>query len=77
MVDRTLIGADLERRLWLAVVSGSRLVVSLTLDEVDELAGYIAAEANHCDDSKTQTALDGVYDRLAQLETEFTDLQRR
>ena len=73
ITERTFIGPDLEARLRLGVVSGRRLVVNLTLDEVDELAGYVAAEANHCDDSKVQRVLDAVHDRLAKLENEYTD----
>lgn len=73
ILERTLIGPDLEKRLRVAAVSGSRVVAGLTLDDIDELAGYVAAEANHCDDPKIRRALDGVYDRLAKRETKYTD----
>ena len=45
VLERTFLDTDLEKRLRLAVVSGSRLIVNLTLDDADELAGFVAAEA--------------------------------
>jgi len=73
LLDLTLLGPDIEKRLRLATTNGARLVVGLTFDEVDELAGSVAADANHCDDAKTRRALDAVYDRLAKVEGEYTD----
>lgn len=73
VLERTFIDPELEKRLRLAVASGSQIVIGLTLDDVDELAGAVAAEANHCNHPKTRRVLDAVYDRLARLEAEFTD----
>lgn len=73
ILERTFIDPELDNRLRLAIAKGSRLIAGLTLDDVDELAGSVAAEANHCDDPKVQRALDAVHDRLAKLETEYTD----
>ncbi|MGH7848581.1 MAG: hypothetical protein ACREQW_25865, partial [Candidatus Binatia bacterium] len=75
ILERTFIDPQIEHRLRLAAISGSKLVVNLTLDDIDELAGSLAAEANHCDDPKTRRALDTVYDRLAKLEARYTDDQ--
>lgn len=73
IVERTFIGSELETRLRLAVVSGSQLVADLTLEDIEELAGCVAAEANHCDDPRVRRVLDAVYSRLAKLETQYTD----
>ena len=72
-LDRTFIGSELDSRLRLAVASGTRLVAGLTLDDIEELAGFIAFEANHCDDPKISRRLDSVYDRLDKLESLYTD----
>jgi hypothetical protein len=48
IIERTFIDAEMEQRLRAAAALGSRLVVQLTLDDVDDLAGQVAAEANHC-----------------------------
>jgi len=38
-----------------------------TLDELDELHGWIAAEANHCKSRKRQKALDGILRKINKL----------
>jgi repressor LexA len=45
----------------------------LTLDAVDDLAGHVAAEANHCPEARVRRVLDAVYDRLANIEDMFTN----
>jgi DNA-binding MarR family transcriptional regulator len=71
--ERTLIDDELEGRLRRATPRGSNLVVQLTFDDVDDLAGHVAAEANHCSEPRVQRVLDAVYDRLASIERRFTD----
>jgi repressor LexA len=73
IVERTLIDAEIERRLRNAALSGSDLIVDLTLDDVDDLAGHVAAEANHRSEARACRVLDALHDRLANLEDTFTD----
>lgn len=73
VVERALLDPDVESRLRAATPAGSRLVVDLTLDDIDDLAGCVAAEANHCQDAKARRVLDGVFKRLTTLEDRFTD----
>jgi hypothetical protein len=73
ILDRTFIDAELEARLRAATPQGSRLVAQLTLDDIDDLAGHVAAEANHCSEAGVRRVLDAVYDRLASIEDTFTD----
>ncbi len=73
IVERTFVDAEIEGRLRNAKPSGSDLIVDLTLDDVDDLAGHVAAEANHCSEARVRRALDAVNDRLANLEDTFTD----
>jgi len=47
--------------------------VMMTLDELDDFAGYIAAEANHCDDTKKQKKLDSVFQKAQDLLEKDTD----
>jgi repressor LexA len=75
IIGRTFIDAELEERLRATQTRGSRLVVRLTLDDVDDLAGHVAAEANHCEEPRVRRALESVYDRLAHIEARFTDEQ--
>jgi hypothetical protein len=48
-------------------------VVNLNLDDIDDLLGCVAAEANHCDDGKVRRVLDAICDRLSALLDKFTD----
>lgn len=52
---------------------GSRLVVKLNLDDIDDLFGCVAAATSHCEERKDRRALDAVCDRLRTLLDEFTD----
>ena len=38
--------------------------VMMTLDDLDDFGGYIAAEANHCDDKKKQKKLDTMFEKI-------------
>jgi repressor LexA len=73
IIERTFIDAEMEERLRAAPPFGSRLIVQLTLDDMDDLAGHVAAEANHCAEPRVRRALEAVYDRLANIEARFTD----
>jgi hypothetical protein len=47
--------------------------VMMTLDELDDFCGYIAAEANHCDDKKKEQKLDAVFGKIQDLLEKYTD----
>ena len=42
--------------------------VMLTLDELDLLAGSVAAEANHTENKRLEQRLERIYDRISQIE---------
>jgi hypothetical protein len=67
----------MEERLRAAAPLGPRIIVQLTLDDVDDLAGHVAAEANHCTEPRIRRALEAVYDRLANIEARFMDEEGR
>ncbi len=48
-------------------------VVHFSLDELDELAGYVAAEANHAKDKKLQKEWDRLFARIEDLLESYTD----
>jgi hypothetical protein len=47
--------------------------VMMTLDDLEDFAGYIAAEANHTEDEKLARKLDKVYDKCHNLLDTYTD----
>jgi hypothetical protein len=55
-VDTTLISH--------AVVELNRLKIELSLDDIEELQGYVAAEANHTRDAKLRKRLDKLFLRF-------------
>lgn len=63
---RTLLLADpdCERTIYAARRVRTRAVISGDEDELEHLAGFIAAEANHERSRRRQAALDAVFDRL-------------
>ncbi len=73
VVERAFLDPEIDAQLRQASTTGSKLVVNLNLDDIDDLLGCVAAEANHCDDGKVRRVLDAVCDRLTNLLEQFTD----
>lgn len=67
VVERAFLEPEVEAQLRQAASVGGRLIVDLNLDDIDELLGCVAAEANHSDDRKVQRVLDSICDRLSRL----------
>ena len=72
VIERAFLDSEIEAPLRAAAVAGSSLAVQLTLDDLDDLHGCVAAEANHCDDDKVRRTLDAICNRLGALEDQFT-----
>jgi hypothetical protein len=51
----------------IALIKNNQLSIDLNLDELEDLLGYIAAEANHSDDKKLVSWLEKFYDKLDEL----------
>lgn len=66
---------DLTRRLRLVSPPGQPTVVRYTLDELDDLAGYAAAESNHAKDPKLHKLWEAIYVKIAALLESYTDGQ--
>ena len=59
--------AGLDDKLRLGVSRAAQLEFRLTLDELDDLQGYVAAAANRTRSRKLQHTLDAVYDKIQKL----------
>ncbi len=66
-------GEELMGRLRIVPRPGESPVYRFTLDDLDELAGYVAAEANHAKDKKVQKEWDRLYARIAAVLESYTD----
>jgi hypothetical protein len=66
---------DLTRRLRVVPPPGQPAVVRYTLDELDDLAGYVASESNHAKHRKLQKEWEAIYVKIAALLESCTDDQ--
>lgn len=72
IINKTFTPSELTGRLRLGIV-GKRPVYRFTLEELDELIGYVAAEANHTPDRKLEKELLKIFDRIEELLATHTD----
>ena len=72
LTEHTLGGPEYAKRLQPAS-SGSGLVGEYTLDDLEDMLGYIAAEANHTGDRKLRRALHALHDRLYRTQRRYDD----
>jgi hypothetical protein len=64
IIDHTFTGPNLTQRLQIAEIKGKYLITKYSMYDLDELVGFIAAEANHTDDKKIEKKLDRLFDKL-------------
>jgi hypothetical protein len=73
VLDHTFTGPELTTRLRRAQPVDGKRVVQYTLDDLDELLGFVAAEANHSTDKKMRKELDALYARLRREMESYDD----
>ena len=71
--QHTFAGDDLTRRLRIVSRAGKSAVCRFTLGELDVLAGYVAAEANHAKDKKLKKQLAALFGRIWAVLQSYTD----
>ena len=76
IVEHGFADTDLTERLRLNPDTGKSQIFYFTLDELDDLIGYVAAEANHADE-KAKQEWDVLYDRMAILLDTYTQSESR
>jgi hypothetical protein len=72
LVDHTFADPVYAARLQ-AIPGKSGYVGAYTLDDLEDMLGYVAAEANHCEDRKLQKELYAFFDRLSELQRSYDD----
>jgi hypothetical protein len=73
IMKHTFAGNNLTDRLRLVPIPSRRPSYRFTLDDLDELAGYVAAEANHAKVREHEQELRRLYARLAGVLASYTD----
>ncbi|MDF1576496.1 MAG: hypothetical protein P1P86_15015 [Bacteroidales bacterium] len=71
ILNHTFAGSDLTDRLRKKNTEGKSTMAVYSLDELDELAGFIAAEANHSEDKKLEKRLEDLYDKISDIESKY------
>jgi putative DNA-invertase from lambdoid prophage Rac len=73
ITKHTFAGNNLTDRLLVVPGPGQRPLYRFSLDDLDELAGYVAAEANHAKVKKLEKELRQLYSRIADALESHTD----
>jgi len=73
ILGHTFIGGDLERRIRVAAADGPAVVIAIDLDDLEELLGHVAAEANHSMDASVAKDLSRVHERLSRIAESHAD----
>jgi len=64
IIEHTFADLELTKRLEIAEMKGKCLIAEYSIHDLDDLIGFVAAEANHADDKKIEKKLDKLYDKL-------------
>jgi hypothetical protein len=73
VLKHTFAQGELTGRLRIVPRSGERPVYRFTLDDLEDLAGYVAAEAHHAKDRKLEKELRRLAIRMAAVLESYTD----
>lgn len=69
--DETLYDPDFTN---LADCKGNGFVIPMTMLDIEELQGDVAAAANHCADKKVQAKLDRFFDKLQRCLDKYEEI---
>jgi len=64
IIDHTFAGPDLTKRFQIAEIKGTHLITKYSTYDLEELIGFIAAEANHTDDKKLERKIAKIEKKL-------------
>jgi hypothetical protein len=71
ILEHTFIDQEHIELLKFADQLSGHITVAITLEDLDDILGFIAFSANHSEDPKLESALDKVYDHLAEIESMY------
>jgi hypothetical protein len=73
VLEHTFTGPELTAALQRAQLKARKHVVRYTLDDLDELLGFVSAEANQSTDKKLRKELDALYARVRREMESYDD----
>lgn len=66
IIDHTFADPGLTKRLKIIEIKGKHLIAKYSIHDLDDLLGFIAAEANHTEDKKIGKKLDRLFGGIRQ-----------
>jgi len=73
VLEHTFTGPELTTALRGAQLETGKYMVRYTVDDLDELLGFVAAEANHSTDKRLRKELDALYARVRRQMESYDD----
>jgi hypothetical protein len=73
VLEHTFAGPELTTALRRAQLESDQYMIRYTLNDLDELLGFVAAEANHSTDKKLRKELDALYVRVRREMESYDD----
>jgi len=67
IIDHTFADPGLTKRLKIAEIKGKHIVAKYSIHDLDDLLGFIAAEANHTEDKQLEKKLDRLFEKLTRI----------
>lgn len=58
---------ELEKKFNLGEIEKDKIIINLSVDEIEDLIGYLSAEVNHTEDKKLQILFDILIDKLEDI----------
>ena len=73
ILEHSFAGPEFTTELQGPVAAGEKFVAQYTLDDIEELMGFVAAEANHSTDKRLQKRLYALHERLDRKMQSYDD----
>lgn len=73
VIDHTFAGLELTEPLKAARLTRGKYTARFSLDDLDELLGHVAAEANHCKGKRLRKELEVLFARLQDAMESYDD----
>jgi len=71
--EHSFVGSDFGQY---AIVEDKRLRLDLSLDDIEDVQGYIAAEANHTRNAKLRQRLEKLFDKFQKYLDQYSDQEQ-
>ena len=73
ILEHTFVGNNITDLLEQAIVKGNTITIHISLEDLEDLLGYIAAESNHAKCEKLEDELDDLYEKLQEIAESYSE----